>query len=748
MKARGRGLAALLLTAVLAAALAASFLVTPKPLPADAPADRFAAGRALADIAVIAREPHPVGSPANARVRDHLLARMTALGLAPQLRPAETAALWRGDETHPVVLGGRVENIVGVLPGRDRSAPAVAIVAHYDSAPGSPGAGDDGAGVATALEVARVLKARGPPARDVFLLVTDGEEPGLLGAEAFFRRDPLAARIHEVINLEARGGAGRAIAFETGASNGGIVRALAGAAHAPLANSAAVFIYRRMPNATDFTVAKAVGKTGVNFAFLGRQFDYHAPTATLANLEPGAVQSMGDEVLPLVARLASGPPTAPEPDRVFSQLFGSVVLSYPPAFGWALLALAAVLLVLAARRSPEAVAPKPLTLGALAAVLAPFLAAALLWAARQATGIGFGFLSSRALLARPHAWEAAEGLLVLLPLVLLARFCGRRAWLGLLATVLVFAAAAQIAAPLAAYLLAWPLVIAAALALATRLGEDHRLPALGLLAAGAGAVTAWLVAYFHFAAQALDLAPALAVFTLLAAPALWPLLGALERRTGAVLALALLVGAVAVVGWLRFAPAWSERHPRATAVYYVADTASGAFYRAAPFTLAGPWSEAAVRAGDGTLSRKPVQPLFPRALVAAARPVAMQPLAVTLARTPDGRVHLRIPWRPDLASLTVELRSSVAARDPRIGGQPVRVLARAGVWNLLDWGPSRTGIDLDFLPSAPGRLELRYGAIATAWPADAAPPPPRDRRTMAWGEADRLAITGAARLFW
>ncbi|MDW3502806.1 M28 family metallopeptidase, partial [Escherichia coli] len=92
------------------------------------------------------------------------------------------------------------QNVIGVLPGTDRSKPAVLIMSHYDSVANSPGAADDAAGVAAALEVARALQAGPKPARDVIFLFTDGEEQGLLGADAFFARDPLRQKVGVVIN--------------------------------------------------------------------------------------------------------------------------------------------------------------------------------------------------------------------------------------------------------------------------------------------------------------------------------------------------------------------------------------------------------------------------------------------------------------------------------------------------------------------------------------------------------------------
>src|SRR4051812_20493749 len=115
---------------IAAAAIAWTVQQPPKPLPASAPATAFSAGRAMADIRAFAAVPHPIGSPANHAARDYLLGRMTALGLAPQVHRG--VGVQPSTPERPVLLGGEAENLVGVLPGRDRSAPAVALMAHYD----------------------------------------------------------------------------------------------------------------------------------------------------------------------------------------------------------------------------------------------------------------------------------------------------------------------------------------------------------------------------------------------------------------------------------------------------------------------------------------------------------------------------------------------------------------------------------------------------------------------------------------
>ena len=302
---------------------------TPPPLSLDAPPQLFSAARAMADIRIIAKTPHPIGSPANAAVRDHLVARLAALGLSPRVQ-------------RTVSGGAVVENILATLPGRDRSRPALALMAHYDSVSGSPGAADDATGVAAALETARALKVVGTPARDVVLALTDGEEAGLLGAKAFFAEDPLARHIGLVVNLEARGGGGRAMMFETGADNGGLIELLRRNAALPFSNSIAVFLYKLLPNDTDFSVVKSAGVTGFNFAFIGRQIDYHAPSSTPEALDQGSVQSTGAQAL-AIARAAAFADTLPKPapDVVYSHVFGDLVVAYPPVDGWAVLAAAA-----------------------------------------------------------------------------------------------------------------------------------------------------------------------------------------------------------------------------------------------------------------------------------------------------------------------------------------------------------------------------------------------------------------------
>ena len=82
-------------------------------------------------------------------------------------------------EERPFGDGG--VNVVARLDGSDPDAAAVLVGAHYDTVKASPGADDNGTGVAAVLEIARVL-ADTQPIAPVELVLFDLEEPGRLGS--------------------------------------------------------------------------------------------------------------------------------------------------------------------------------------------------------------------------------------------------------------------------------------------------------------------------------------------------------------------------------------------------------------------------------------------------------------------------------------------------------------------------------------------------------------------------------------
>ncbi len=568
----------------------------PAPRGADTPATEFSAARAFVDVRAIARAPHPVASAEDARVRAYLSARMTALGatVSEQTIPLSAKSLaklgkWSGREEKGLVA----TNLIGVIPGKDRSKPAVMLMGHHDSVWGSPGAADDTIALAVALETARAIRAQGQAERDLILLFTDSEELGLDGAEAFFGHHPLKPHVGAIVNMEARGAAGRANMFETGPGNGAIMRLYADRVARPATSSLAVLIYDLMPNYTDYTVAKAKGIPGFNLALLDGGFAYHSPMATPDALDPASVQDMGQQALALASAMAFAPELpARAPNASFSDLMGRMTIAYPAAGGWAVLAVAALLIGAACWRSR----PSPRAIGGgMILVAALLLHGSLLLAAFNAVSGSGGANYYDRLASLPKLETIAAlliaALLMLLPLIRrheprllmlapsmalmwvglltggailivpIALLAMAAAWflpvavddrgLGAILLLLILGTLAQAVQPTATPILHWPLLLGA-IALAARawLPEAAGLAVTALMAAiGIGHILAQ--AHFIFLGIGAELPmvmmlPLFAVLPLLLP--LWP------DRLPRWLPGGLLAGALALTLWVRLDP--------------------------------------------------------------------------------------------------------------------------------------------------------------------------------------------------
>jgi hypothetical protein len=796
---------ALILTLVLGLGLAWVGAHTPPVKPAGAPATDFSAARAMADVNELGKAPHPIDSVRHDQLRDYLIGRLKALGLETRVQTG-SAAVAEGRFGLRAILGGDVQNLIGVLPGRDRSAKVVAVTAHYDSVPNSPGASDDTAGVATALEVARAIKAQGVPARDVVFLITDGEEGDLLGARSFYASDPLAKRVGAVVNMDTRGGGGRTFMFETGRGNGAMIDLFRRNTPHPNSTSVAVFLYEHMPNGTDFTVPKDLGVQGLNFAFMGREFDYHAASSTPARLEQGSLQDMGDQVLGVTRALAFDP-TLPKkaPDAVYADAFGHLVIAYSPAIGWVLLIVSLILAGVATAIALQRGETRGVEIarGAAGSLGLLLFVAALFYLARGATGLPAGFAAQRPLLGvflvfeaglaalglgavllivggqldgRRRRWAFGVALLVAIGCVavghadklslhiggvaviagligLLAFGKPVRAW-GVIAGFLIlsglFTLIAQALAPSLAIAFAWPFAISAVSAcLAALIGGLDR-PAtlivtslLGILGLG------WVLDNAHGVTLGIgtDLPSALTLYAWLSATCLIPLLAAQRQATAGGL-IAAIVGVI-LIGDAALNHGPTPEHPRATDVLYVADLDHHAFLRVDPMDRMDAWSSAVLRADGGRIGRETIptlsrDPLFE----AAARPVAIEsaPVTMTLA---DGRVSIRTGA---LRRIQLAIRSTVPLTDVRSGGMTLKDLGKPGEWTNLIWEASATrdvsAPILSFAATGHGTVEVRYASIVPGWPKDATPLPPRPANAMPWSLSDSTAEIGTLKQSW
>ncbi len=293
--------------------------------PADAPADRFSGERAMAHLPVVASEPHPQGSPAQARVRDYLVEQLSAMGLEVDVQ--ETMGL---------------ENVVARLYGTDPTG-AILILAHYDSAIGSPGAGDNGSGVSALLEVMCALSAGSAPRNDIIALFDDGEElpDPYSGARAFARQHPWMADVRVAISLDSAV-AGPISTNEAGPDNGWLIDVLANA------YTGGAWTSFSGGGGYDTTPFRQAGVLVLaledNYPFKEKHTAGDLPQV----VRPASVQQMGEQTLAIAREFGGCDLTDPwgEQETFFTVPIVGVV-HYPEAWSLPLAITAGVLLVAA-----------------------------------------------------------------------------------------------------------------------------------------------------------------------------------------------------------------------------------------------------------------------------------------------------------------------------------------------------------------------------------------------------------------
>jgi len=235
------------------------------------------------------------------------------------------------------------------LPGGEAGRKAVLLVAHYDSVPTSPGASDNGAAVASLLEVARALRAGPPPGNDVVFLFSDGKEIGLHGARAFVRHHPWAREVGWVFNFDARGRGGPVYMMETGADSGRWIPHLVTAAPQPFTSSLLTQVFQRLSHPTDFTVFRNAGYAGFNFLYIDGLSHYHTMLDRPQAVDARTLQQQGSYALGLARSFGAsglggpGPGDRPLPNRTFFHLPGWGIVHYPRVLAMASAALAVLL---------------------------------------------------------------------------------------------------------------------------------------------------------------------------------------------------------------------------------------------------------------------------------------------------------------------------------------------------------------------------------------------------------------------
>lgn len=477
--------------AVLLALAACSALGLAQYLPEAVPAEQLGQNppqdgprlqTAIGHIQNIARSPHVPQTDAQLAAAEYILSTLNSYGLTPvvesdtftveQIVKINNDLGWRSneeevrdyadmDEARNTLTVTNIWTWLDLAPDTDE---AVLMLAHYDSVKFGSGAGDDAMSAATLLETVRLMNnhyAR----RDLIVLFTDGEEQGMLGADAFVRAHPELDIVH-VTNVECRGSTGAMLLFETSPNNLSLVSMFGRAVPHPVGNSIAQQVYQMMSSDTDFSIFRNAGYRGVNLSLIDGAWVYHTADDTLQNLSRASLWHYLRTVPPLANSLVSADARQFEPaaeDAIFFPFLNGFVV-WPESIALPLSILAVVWslgLIMFQLRKQAGLRP---LLGAFVWQILAVAACALLgFAAVKITGWAAGVSSEREFLRLASAGFIALSLTVLT--LILSAFAAWRsarspvyaiaAMLPLLAILSVVIAAVM---PGGAYLLALPVI--------------------------------------------------------------------------------------------------------------------------------------------------------------------------------------------------------------------------------------------------------------------------------------------------
>lgn len=567
--------------------LAAGFYVArnimvPSPVVvANADVGLFSAERALPLLQRLVGDglPHPVDTAAGDAARQRVVTEFQALGYEVELQTA-----WGCREAYAVCAN--VTNVLARLPG-SVGGPALMLSAHYDSVGAGPGVSDDMVAVASIIEVARMLRSEPQLRNDVLFVITDGEEVGLVGAEAFLEH-PWIDEVGLIANYEARGTGGQSLMFQTSPGNAWLVERYSEVAPRPATSSLLYEVYRLLPNDTDLSVYLDADMAGINFAYVENVQRYHTPNDDLQHLSLASFQHQGENVLAAVRAFGNADLAAmPAGDAIYQDVYPGVVLQAPA--GWAVWlsggALVLWLLIVLALIGAGAVSVGGLALALVCTLLG--LAAA--------AGTGYGATELiRLLTSNPEPWFAfpvatrvavwAAGLLGFL---FFASLAARRAgfW-GMAAAVWLWWSGISLAAalllpgtsisPLLPTLVAtivYALLSLMGVGLPARRGDNIGwLPVLlSLLTVFAAAYVVTTLAFTVELGLGFGMSMAISLLVALAATSLAPLL-AVPRSGAPARSALLLVTLLALVGgvvWATRVPTYSAEKPQHLSLYYV-----------------------------------------------------------------------------------------------------------------------------------------------------------------------------------
>ncbi|EDW72283.1 uncharacterized protein Dwil_GK20800 [Drosophila willistoni] len=236
-----------------------------------------------------------------------------------------------------------VQNVVVKLSPKNVTSEASLLVnSHFDSVPGSSGAGDSGMMCVIMLEVLRVItKYETPLTYSVVFLFNGAEENPLQGSHAFITQHPWAQNVKAVINLDSAGSGGREILFQSGPDHPWLIKYYGKNIVHAFATTVGEELFQNgfVPSETDYRVFRDFGKIpGLDMAQTLNGYVYHTKYDRFNILPRRTYQLTGENILALVKALANAheledPSKHSEGHMIFFDVMGWFFVYYTETVG-------------------------------------------------------------------------------------------------------------------------------------------------------------------------------------------------------------------------------------------------------------------------------------------------------------------------------------------------------------------------------------------------------------------------------
>ncbi|XP_005177919.1 endoplasmic reticulum metallopeptidase 1 [Musca domestica] len=306
--------------------------------------------------------PKVVGSPANEQVAVHFLlseianikedARLDLFEIEEDVQVASgNYVLWKMVNYYQAIQNV----VVRVSRKNSNSTAALLINSHYDSVPGSSGAGDAGMMIVIMLETMRIItKYDTPLEHPIVFLFNGAEENPLQGSHAFITQHPWAENVRAVINLDSAGSGGREILFQSGPDHPWLMKYYGAHIVHPYASTIGEELFQNgfVPSETDYRIFRDFGNIpGLDMAHSYNGYVYHTKYDRFNAIPRRTYQLTGNNILSLAKALANAPELE-DPEKyaeghtVFYDILGWFIVYYSEETGLAVNITICVLFIL------------------------------------------------------------------------------------------------------------------------------------------------------------------------------------------------------------------------------------------------------------------------------------------------------------------------------------------------------------------------------------------------------------------